>query len=533
MRCQKMIQFFGPAVAAVAMFFAVNAAAWADDYSRIDSHALNTPSSAEESIRSLAEYLIQPATNDREKARAIYRWVTANISYDTDAYFSGNHGSTEAGDVLKSRSSVCSGYSGLFSKLGLAAGLEVAEISGYAKGYGYKTGEEFTGKTDHAWNAVKLDGKWYLIDATWGAGTVGNNGKFSRKFEEFYFLTPPEQFIYRHFPEKKTWQLIDQPISKQEYTEIPNLPPAFFSHGFQLVSHPKAVIRTDAELEIILGAARDVSIMTKLMKNGKELENMTFTRRENDGYAISALFPDKGEYELKIFVKRHSSQGTYAMAMDYKIIAESGSGSDASFPKIDTGFYEAGFRPVSHNQAAIRIDSRAEIVVDTPDEYLMIATLKRGTSELKSATFVQRDKDAYRISLAPPTKGDYKLSLFSKRATEQGNYRWVMDYDVIAGDGSGDAGGFPETFEAFTKHNVRLFYPMNGRLKLTSTQNFKLYVPSAESVAIVADGQWTQLIKNGDIFEGAASIGTEDIMVFGKYPGNEKYSGLLKYHGYY
>ncbi|HPS92175.1 MAG TPA: hypothetical protein PKV33_08465, partial [Methanothrix sp.] len=48
-------------------------------YEKIDLHALNAPTSAEATIGSLATYLIEPAKNDREKARAIFRWIAENI----------------------------------------------------------------------------------------------------------------------------------------------------------------------------------------------------------------------------------------------------------------------------------------------------------------------------------------------------------------------------------------------------------------------------------------------------------------------
>ena len=60
-----------------------------DDYTAIDQHALHTPKSAERTIASLAAYLTRPARNDREKARAIFRWITANIAYDDVAAMTG------------------------------------------------------------------------------------------------------------------------------------------------------------------------------------------------------------------------------------------------------------------------------------------------------------------------------------------------------------------------------------------------------------------------------------------------------------
>ncbi|MDD2835635.1 MAG: hypothetical protein PHY05_05740, partial [Methanothrix sp.] len=63
-------------------------------YEEIDLHAMNAPSSAEATIESLAAYLIEPAKNDREKARAIFRWITENIDYNVAVFFGGGTGVT-------------------------------------------------------------------------------------------------------------------------------------------------------------------------------------------------------------------------------------------------------------------------------------------------------------------------------------------------------------------------------------------------------------------------------------------------------
>ena len=146
-------------------------------YEEIDRHALNAPASAEASVESLAAYLIEPAKNDREKARAIFRWITENIDYNVEVFFKGGTGATNSEDVLKSRKSVCYGYSDIFLSLAKEAGLEAVRISGYGKGYGYVPGKNFSGPANHAWNAVKINGSWYLMDSTWGAGYVSGDKK--------------------------------------------------------------------------------------------------------------------------------------------------------------------------------------------------------------------------------------------------------------------------------------------------------------------------------------------------------------------
>ena len=57
-------------------------------------------------------------------------------------------------------------------------------VSCYAKGVGYEPGQRLT-KTDHEYNVIKLDNKWYPIDSTWGAGHIKDR-RFVKEYNEFY-----------------------------------------------------------------------------------------------------------------------------------------------------------------------------------------------------------------------------------------------------------------------------------------------------------------------------------------------------------
>ena len=50
-------------------------------------------------------------------------------------------------------------------------------VGGYAKGYGFDEREEAPSETDHAWNAVEMDGHRYLMESTWGAGHLTKTKK--------------------------------------------------------------------------------------------------------------------------------------------------------------------------------------------------------------------------------------------------------------------------------------------------------------------------------------------------------------------
>lgn len=187
-----------------------------NDFSTIDQHTRNAPRGISRSVQELTEYLTESAGNDLEKVRAFYVWIAGNIKYDLQSYLSGTYGTIEPEGVLRSGNAVCQGYSNLFKKMCDLEGIPAFLISGYSKGYGYRDRDEIK-EPDHAWNAVNIDGKWHLIDATWGSGYVNEKNRYVSKYNESFFLSNPETFIYTHLPEAPMWQLLDCPISLQDF----------------------------------------------------------------------------------------------------------------------------------------------------------------------------------------------------------------------------------------------------------------------------------------------------------------------------
>jgi hypothetical protein len=315
-------------------------------YEKIDRHALNAPASAEASVQSLAAYLIEPAENDREKARAIFRWITENIDYNVEVFFKGGTGATNSEDVLKSRKSVCYGYSDIFLSLAKEAGLEAVRISGYGKGYGYQPGKNVSGPANHAWNAVKINGSWYLMDSTWGAGYVSGDKKYVRKFDDHFFMTPPSQFIYGHFPEDAQWQLLDKPVSKQEFENLVYLEADFFNLGLKLAGHRNGTISADKQINVSIYAPEDVLIMAGLeyadsgASAKTKLDGYTFCQRYRERYDIYAQFPAARSYILKAYAKQKDEPGECNSVLEYRINAASGEG--AGFPMAFGKFGEVG-----------------------------------------------------------------------------------------------------------------------------------------------------------------------------------------------
>ena len=56
-------------------------------------------------------------------------------------------------------------------------------------------------KVSHEWNCIKIDGVWTPCDSTWAAGSVGADFQFTKRYDDFWWMTPPDQFIYTHLCE--------------------------------------------------------------------------------------------------------------------------------------------------------------------------------------------------------------------------------------------------------------------------------------------------------------------------------------------
>ena len=198
-------------------------------YAEIDRHSLAATTEAETNLESLAAYLVKPARTDDEKARAIYRWITDRISYDVETFLAHKPHETRPDAILKSRKCVCDGYSNLFQRLCKEAGLEAKVVDGVAKGIGFAEGSG-SKQDNHAWNVVKLGGSWYLVDATWGAGRV-NGDKFQKAFASWFFLSPPDAFIFTHYPREPQWSLLPSPPTRNEFEKLPKVDDVLFEYG--------------------------------------------------------------------------------------------------------------------------------------------------------------------------------------------------------------------------------------------------------------------------------------------------------------
>ena len=161
----------------------------------------------------IAKCLVVGKETEEDKVLAIYLWICNRIEYDYRSFKKGKKSNFLPKDVIEKEKAVCAGYAYLFLNMCESVGFDCNYVSGYTKVNGKLTSEDMG---LHAWNVVKINGKWKLVDVTWGSGFIRSGfhfKKFERKVNDHWFTTDPEEFVITHLPEDPMWQLLEQPVS--------------------------------------------------------------------------------------------------------------------------------------------------------------------------------------------------------------------------------------------------------------------------------------------------------------------------------
>ena len=114
--------------------------------------------------------------SDFEKILYIHDYLVTNCHYDlTFRHY-------QAYDAIVNNTAVCQGYSEAYKVLLNKLGIPCEIVTSY--------------KLNHAWNAVKLNGKWYYVDVTWDDPLFNNLGRVYHR----YFLKSSKYFHDDHNP---------------------------------------------------------------------------------------------------------------------------------------------------------------------------------------------------------------------------------------------------------------------------------------------------------------------------------------------
>ena len=279
-------------------------------------------------VAALAQKLTADCTNDLQRAQVLYRWLADTIRYDVDEWehiVGGGEGYSRDHDplsVLQRGTTVCIGYSWLFNALAQSVGLKSTFLIGDVRGYRGTPDDTIISAFKHAWNAVQVEGKWLLLDATWGARQADEGNETYAARRAYYFDTPANQLIFDHLPESSDWQFLRDPVPDvTAFRSLPNAKPAFFRDGLRLVNTAGDAVQLDADTRgnVSLYVPDGIGLVATLSDatGGQTVQLPVSVVEKQRDIAVGPLA--SGSYVLRVYSAPQTADARFECAIDYVV----------------------------------------------------------------------------------------------------------------------------------------------------------------------------------------------------------------------
>uniref|UniRef100_A0A061QPX4 Leucine-rich repeat and guanylate kinase domain-containing protein n=1 Tax=Tetraselmis sp. GSL018 TaxID=582737 RepID=A0A061QPX4_9CHLO len=294
----------------------------------------------------------------------------------------------------------------IYMSLCRACQLEANDILGYWKHGGLLPGT-WLASHNHCWNAVKVNGRWRLLDLFWALKEMecGN---------DVPFYASPEAFIHSHFPIEEWWQLIDEYITVEQFWDLPNCSLFFFTKGFSFETQgisavnvveqdqsqqpefqKMPIIRLALERpkpELVIHELLDESL--SVVSPGEGLGSFTFTQVESKGpepfgggqeeavvQHLWASFPKPGNY----FLRTRLIRGPEVLMLKY-VVPAAACGTPVRFPSSFEELVSRGCQVISPDVShALRSDMTYNWEVFAPGATWLALVCQEGSKETQMA----------------------------------------------------------------------------------------------------------------------------------------------------
>ena len=137
-----------------------------------------------EKVKWIVSNYIRPGMSEKQKARILHNWLINNSHYDIDKEI------RDERILLTEGYGVCEAYAYCYYELLKEAGMAVCILSGEAK----------ASQEGHAWNVIRINGRWYHVDTTWDDPGMGPKEYpcISGQERMAYFLLPDKEMARDH-----------------------------------------------------------------------------------------------------------------------------------------------------------------------------------------------------------------------------------------------------------------------------------------------------------------------------------------------
>jgi len=286
---------------------------WSQNYKKVDSIVLTYPTKFN-SPSKIAKRISADFSTDFDKVRAVFTWIANNVTYDPAEHGKFNFDYSSKAElekeeikyekklstrVISKGKAVCEGYSTLFKVICDNLNIKSKIVNGSAKTLVKDIGKRYY--SNHAWNIVMIDNKKYLIDATWGAGTFEDH--FEKDINYFYFLTDPNLFIKKHYPDYYENALLQEKVDKQDFLNGP----LYYNYDFVLKNPTSGIIKKS-----------EVGKVKFRFITGKKIRSVSYNI-DKENYEIDK-FENNGDLEFEIDLSDLKRQRELVFYFDYEPI---------------------------------------------------------------------------------------------------------------------------------------------------------------------------------------------------------------------
>lgn len=416
------------------------------------------------------------------------------------------------------------------------AGLHCEVILGYSKGAGYKPGMNIAGNAfRNSWTAVAIDGSWRIINVTWAArqvtGMKDDLPEMFTKYDEFYFLTDPEDYIYQHYPDDSSWQLLEIPLPFSEFLNLPVVKSPFFNYGLRFYSNYGSTLITDTGMVEIRIIAPKILGFGSLLEpfdkatNTSNLDGRTLLRYVKNEVIFTVNVPRPGLYYFSIYTGDYWNSDCLESACSFLVNCTKNMGAPApSYPPVP--FF--GPTPIMEKFGIIAENQLDPLIVSDSD-YLDII-FKMGKDVKVTHTFQYYDAEEGAVNdidryvflksrnelgatymIRCPKEGFYIFSLYASHSEIEQNSNQSLDcayrYLIICQEPNPAVMVFPRTHHRWQR--CTLHEPVSGDLMTNKRYNFRLDIPQASEVFVAIGDLYHHLKRKvGFTWEGNIHTGS-------------------------
>ena len=297
------------------------------NFKQVDAFAKSYKTKRNFDVRATTLILTEKYSSDIEKLRSIYIWICHNIANDYNLYALNSRKRTKFlkdsirlqkwnstfkkklfKKLLRNKRTICTGYAYLLKEMCGIAGIEAKIVNGF--GRVSTIAVEELEEPNHSWNIVKLNNKWYFCDPTWATGiSYPELGKFEFDYNDGYFLTVPEIFIFNHFPVNSEYTLLKNNITFNDYSSLPLL----YAAAYQYLKHHEKPHRMHHEIKqqqpitftYQLNKEIDLNSIQLILVDGYSEKNVRPKIQFQNGYlSLKHQFEKKGFYDVHLYIEK-------------------------------------------------------------------------------------------------------------------------------------------------------------------------------------------------------------------------------------